>query len=451
MARVLLVDDDPGVLFTLEEALEGRGHLVSTARSGDEARLVLADIDVLVTDLVMPGLDGMGLLALARQVDPLLPVLLLTARGSERLAVAAMKAGAFDYLPKPFSIEELRISVDRAAELGALRRGATRHSIERAVGRPLIGESASFRRLLQVIEQVADREVPVLVQGESGTGKELVATALHARSRRAGAPCVRFNCAAIPAELAEAELFGHVRGAFTGAVNARRGYLAAADRGTLVLDEIGELPLSVQPKLLRALQDGEIQVVGAARTEKVDVRVVACTHRDLRVEVERGTFRQDLYYRLAVLEVLVPPLRERREDIPILADAFRLGLIERFGSEPVTFSAALVSELSSRQWPGNVRELENVVARLLAHATAPVLDLAALVERPDLAPASIGTTGPALLRDRVMAFERLAILETLSQTSQNQSEAARRLGMTRVGLIEKMKRLGIPRGRASGG
>src|SRR5207249_6403029 len=284
-------------------------------------------------DYAMPGMDGVQLLQAIRERDATLPVILLTAHGSERIAVRAMKTGAYEYVTKPFDIEEMGLVIDRALEARALRVQNRRLTAEKAIGRSIVGDSAAMRRLIDAVTRVAPRDITVLVRGDTGTGKELVAALIHAESRRAKAPFVRFNCAAIPGELAEAELFGHTRGAFTGAAQARRGFFAEANGGTLVLDEVGELSGPIQAKLLRALQEGEIQPVGAGRVEKVDVRVVACTNRDLVAEVRAHRFREDLYYRLAVVELIVPPLNEHREDVPALAAEVARRYAERFGMQ----------------------------------------------------------------------------------------------------------------------
>ena len=445
MAKVLVVDDDAALRFTLEEVLGEKGFESVAAVSGEEALGLLAGVDAVITDLAMPGMDGLGLLAKLREKDPDLPVILLTAHGNERIAVQAMKAGAYDYLHKPFSSEELALVVARAVEARQLREAARTLRIERAVGGPVVGQSPAFRRLWEAAQRVAGREVPVLIRGETGTGKELIATLLHAASPRAQRPLVRFNCAAISAELAEAELFGHVKGAFTGAVATRSGFFAQADGGTLVLDEVGELPMAVQPKLLRALQQGEVQAVGASRVERVDVRVVACTHRDLAAEARVGRFREDLYYRLNVVELTVPPLRERREDIPLLAEAFRARYAQRFSLVDARLSPALVEALRARDWPGNVRELENAVARLLALSEGGELGVEAL-SRLSASPESTPQAGTGTLREQVAAFERSLIARALEETGGNQSEAARRLGLTRVTLIDKLKRHGLRKG-----
>jgi two-component system response regulator AtoC len=465
MASLLFVDDDAGVLFALEALAQARGHEAVTARSAAEALAALEGVDAVVTDFSMPETDGLELLRLVQERDPSLPVVLLTAHGSERLAVRAMKAGAWDYVPKPFDAEELALVIERAVEARSLRVRNRQLAAEKAIGRPIVGEAPAMRRLLDAVARVAARDVTVLVRGETGVGKELVAALLHAQGRRARGPLVRFNCGAIPAELAEAELFGHARGAFTGASHARPGFFAQAHGGTLVMDEVGELPLALQAKALRALQDGEIQPVGAGRVERVDVRVVACTNRDLAAEVRAGRFREDLYYRLAVVELVVPPLRDRREDVPALAEEFARRCGERFGLERVRLSPALVSWLKEADWPGNVRQLENTVTRLLALSRDGEVGLEDLVP-PPAAPAGpaagaaptaedgpggppAGATAPGedlSLRDQLNAVERGIIVRMLGVTGGNQSEAARRLGVSRGTLIERLHRYGLAGG-----
>ena len=456
MTAILLVDDEPGVLFTITEVLTERGHRVITARTGDEALGKLDDADAVVTDLAMPGMTGLELIAQIAQRDPALPVILLTAHGSERIAVAAMKQGAYDYLTKPFDIDEVAVLTERALEARRLRVDNRRLSAEQTLGRRIVGASKPMRRLLEATSRVAGRDVTVLVRGETGTGKEFVAELLHAQSARAKKPLVRFNCAALPADLAEAELFGHVRGAFTGATATRPGFFAQADGGTLILDEVGELPPAVQAKLLRVLQEGEIQPVGSGRIEKVDVRVVASTNRDLAAEAKAGTFREDLYYRLAVVELVVPTLRERKDDIPALAAEFARRYGERFGLGNVVLDPPLVAELCKADWPGNVRQLENAIARLTALSAGGVIGLAdyqaATGGEPGgnsaepitdtTEPLPDARNGPSL-KEQVEAFERNLVGRTLEATGGNQSEAARRLGVSRVTLIDKMKKYGL--------
>src|SRR6267154_1134175 len=319
MSRLLVVDDDSGMLLSLQGLLASHGQETVVARTGREALERLEGVDAVITDFAMPGMDGVQLVQAIHDRDETLPVILLTAHGSERVAVQAMKSGAYDYMTKPFDGDEFTLVVGRALEARTLRVQNRRLTAEKALGQSIVGDGPAMRRLLETVSRVAPKDITLLVRGETGTGKELIASLIHAQSQRASRPLIRFNCAAIPAELAEAELFGHARGAFTGAVQARRGFFAEANGGTLVLDEIGELPLAVQPKLLRVLQEGEIQPVGAGRVERVDVRLVAATNRDLAAEAKTGGFREDLYYRLAVVELIVPPLRDRRDDIPALA------------------------------------------------------------------------------------------------------------------------------------
>jgi two-component system, NtrC family, response regulator AtoC len=477
MSRVLLVDDEPGVLFTLKEVLEERGLQPVTASSGRAALEKLEGVDAVVTDLAMPEMDGLMLLRAIRERDPALPVILLTAHGSERVAVSAMKAGAYDYATKPFDIDEIALAVERAVETRRLRVENRRLVAEKAIGRRIIGASAAMRRLLDAVARVADKDVTVLVSGETGTGKELIASMLHAQSRREGRPLIRFNCAAIPGELAEAELFGHAKGAFTGAHERRRGFFAEADGGTLVLDEVGELSLGVQAKLLRAIQEGEIQPVGSSRVERVDVRIVASTNRDLETEARAGRFRDDLYYRLAVVELVVPPLRDRRDDIPALATEFAERWAQKFGLDGVVLAPSLLDRLTQAPWPGNVRQLENAVARLCALSTGGVIT-------EDALPAGLGTAAPPVdrararqaeasaqgathataddeevesegggptLREQVEAFERNLIARALAACRNNQSAAARRLGTSRATLIDKIKKYGLGGGAEGAG
>jgi two-component system response regulator AtoC len=400
----------------------------------------------------------MDLLRALHERDESLPVILLTAHGSERLAVRAIKAGAYEYVPKPFDVDEMALALERALEARVLRQRNRQLTAEHAIGRRVVCESAAMRHLLDATVRVAAKEITVLVRGETGTGKELIGSLLHAQSRRASGPLVRFNCSAIPAELAEAELFGHSRGAFTGATQARPGFFAEANHGTLVLDEVGELPLAVQAKLLRALQDGEIQPVGSGRVEKVDVRIVACTNRDLAHEVREGRFREDLYYRLAVVELVVPPLRDRREDIPALAHEFAVRYAERFGSEEVRLAPALVARLAAADWPGNVRQLENVVARMVALSGGGELGLEALQGTGAAEHAShrtgeaagAGEDGGRTLREQLDALERNVIARTMTAVRGNQSEAARRLGISRNTLTERLRRYEIAADFGSG-
>jgi len=446
MARILIVDDEPSMLFALRELLKSSGHEVLAASSGDQALSQLDGVETVITDYQMPGMDGAQLLNAIHQRDESIPVIMLTARGSERLAVRAMKSGAYEYLTKPMDIDEMSLVVQRAVEAHALRLENRKLVAEKTLGRAVIGDSPSMNRVLDAVARVGPKDITVLVRGETGTGKELISALVHAHSKRARGPLVRFNCAAIPGELAEAELFGHTRGAFTGAQQARRGFFAEADGGTLVLDEVGELPLAVQAKLLRALQEGEIQPVGAGRVEKVDVRVVASTNRNLAADAKAGRFREDLYYRLAVVELVVPPLREHREDIPALAASFVRRYAERFGIDPPRLAPELVEQLKSADWPGNVRQLENAIARMVAMSPAGELGPGSLEQaRPPTADdgAQPAVSDGLSLRDQVEALERNAISRTMTAVGGNQSEAARQLGMSRGALIERLKKYGF--------
>jgi DNA-binding NtrC family response regulator len=442
MSRILVVDDDSGMLASLRGLFRSRGQEAVVAHSGPEALDQLAGVDAVVTDFAMPGMDGVQLVQAIHDRDESLPVILLTAHGSERVAVQAMKSGAYDYLTKPFDAEEFSVVVDRALEARTLRVQNRRLTAEKALGHSIVGDGPAMRQLLETISRLAPKDITVLIRGETGTGKELIASLMHAQSHRAARALVRSNCAAIPGDLAEAELFGHVRGAFTGASQARRGFFAQADGGTLVLDEIGELPSSVQAKLLRVLQEGEIQPVGAGRVDKVDVRVVACTHRGLTDEVRAGRFREDLYYRLAVVELTVPPLREHREDIPALVVEFGRRYAERFGMPRVQLAPELLEALQRMDWPGNVRQLENAVARLLALSTGGEIGLEAFNSSTPAAD-SEGTEGSLSLREQLDAVERSLIQRAMTTAGGNQSEAARRLGVNRGSLIERLKKYGM--------
>jgi two-component system response regulator AtoC len=451
MPRVLVIDDDPSLRFTLEAVLSDAG-LVVEAQSGGASALAAFEArgaDVVLTDLAMPEVDGMQVLERMRASDPSVPVVMLTAHGSERAAVAAMKAGAFDYLPKPFDPDELVLAIRRAIEWRGLRLQNARLRTEAALGRTIIAESAAMRRVMDVVARVAPKDVTVLLTGESGAGKDVLASVLHAHSRRADRVMVRFNAAAIPSELAEAELFGHTRGAFTGAQTARQGYFQQAHKGTLFIDEIGELPPAIQAKVLRALQSGEVQQLGG-RPETVDVRLVAATNRDLQADVKAGRFREDLFYRLNVVPIRVPSLRERPEDIEPLVRTFVRTYADRYGMGTVDVEPALVEALRASAWPGNVRELENTVARLLALAPDERITLAlwrSLSAGPaaSAAPASpAGDPGAGHpLRARVEAFERSLIAEAFDSAGHNQSETARRLGVSRPALIEKLHKYGL--------
>jgi DNA-binding NtrC family response regulator len=447
--RVLVVDDDAGVRFTLREILEGEGLLVDEAEDGAAAleRFDASPAQLVVTDLRMPRMDGLELLRRLAARSPAPRVVVVTAHGSERQAVEAMKAGAWDYFRKPFENDELVAVVRRALEAARLAAENERLTGELALSGSMVFASEPMRRLAVLVARVAPRDVTVLVTGESGTGKERVAEALWRASRRADRPFVRFNCAALAPELAEAELFGHARGAFTGAARARPGLFGEADGGTILLDEVGELAPGAQAKLLRVLQDGEVRPVGEERARHVDVRVIAATHRDLAALSRAGRFREDLYYRLNVVTLRVPPLRERPEDVPALARHFLARSAERFGAAPIDAPDALLARLAAHPWPGNVRELEHAIESLVALSPDGELDLTLLPGGggPDAPPGGAGEVRLGL-KARVEAYERGVILEALRAAHGNRSEAARALGVARVTLHDKLRKYGVPGG-----
>jgi two-component system response regulator AtoC len=451
VSKVLLVDDEAAVRFALSEVLDGIGVEVLTAGSSEEALPQIEGADVVVTDFAMPGKSGLELLDAVRALDPTLPVIMITAHGSERIAVEALKRGAYDYMSKPFDNDEVAYSIRRALETRALRRRSDRVELETSANIRVVGESPALQRAMSTAARLADKDVTVLIRGETGTGKELFASLLHAKSRRADKPLVKFNCAAIPHDLAEAQLFGYSRGAFTGATSAHQGYFSQANGGTIVLDEIGELSLPLQSKLLRVLQEREVQPLGSTKVEKVDVRLLASTHRDLSAEVKAGRFREDLYYRIAVVELHVPSLRERRDDISLLAREFARKYSERFGLDDVVQLAPEFLELLERSpWPGNVRQLENAIARCVALATGSVIGPSAfeLISGPAVgsdtpsAPDGLRPEGPTF-REQMEAFERNLLTSALAATANNQSEAARRLGLNRATLYDRLKKYGL--------
>jgi DNA-binding NtrC family response regulator len=453
MTKVLVVDDDPALRFLMQGILEGHGLEVVVAESATDALAMLDDIDVVVSDFMMPDMDGMELLEKIRASNAALPFILVTSQGSERLAVRALMHGAYNYLRKPFDNDELFYTVERAAETRRLRLAERERSLEAAVGVRIIGRSQALSRLLDSVSRVASKDVTVLIRGETGTGKELVASLLHANSQREKQQMVVFNCAAIPAELAEAQLFGHARGAFTGAVSAHDGFFVQANGGTLFLDEIGEIPLALQAKLLRVLQQREVQPIGSTQVKQVDVRVIAATHRDLAAEVKGGRFREDLYYRLNVVELMVPPLRERRSDIPLLAREFARKYSERYGLDYVVqLAPELIEDLEKQPWPGNIRQLENTIARCVALATARTVGREALLAPSDNADNESNDSGDEApsFREQVEAFERNLIRKALQACGGNQSHAARRLRLNRATLYDRLRKYGLTSGSGEG-
>jgi DNA-binding NtrC family response regulator len=449
-ALVLIVDDERNIQVTLSRALSLEGYATEAAGTGQEAleRIAALPVDLVLLDVKLPDLDGLQVLERALKTRPGLPVVVMSGHGSIETVRQAFKLGAFDYLEKPIGERERLLAAvrnglalrDLAAENAELRRAAGPGE--------LLGTSPAMQRLRELVRRAAASEGRVLVTGENGTGKELVARALHEGSRRQGGPFVKMNCAAVPAELVESELFGHERGAFTGAVAARKGKFELADGGTLFLDEVGDMPPAMQAKVLRVLQEGEFERVGGQATLTSDARVVAATNKDLQAEVAAGRFREDLYYRLAVVIVAAPPLRERREDVPELAARFLAEACEKNGRRPMSLSREALLALQAHEWPGNVRELRNVVERLAILSDGPQLSAG------DVAAALPGTRRPRADRLRegvgfhelVEEAEREILLAALVRHQDNVSEAARELGLERSHLYKKMRGLGIKRG-----
>jgi DNA-binding NtrC family response regulator len=457
MSRILVIEDEPIIRMELRRLLVRAGHDVSEAGSVREAAAdyALDSFDLVLSDLRLPGAPGTDVIALC----PGVPVLIMTSYATVKSAVEAMKLGAVDYIAKPFDHDELLMQVERVLREGKLTRqnAALKREVEQA--HPvsgMVGGCAAMREVFERVRKVAPSPATVLVLGESGTGKELVARAIHAQSPRADGPLVAVNCAAIPEGLLESELFGHEKGAFTGAQAAHAGLVEAAHGGTLFLDEIGELPAPAQARLLRMLQDGEVRRVGSTRPRKVDVRIVAATHRDLPRRVQEGAFRQDLYFRLRVVEIRLPPLRERGEDLPALARHLLDKVCRKLGRTAATFSPEALVALSSHPWPGNVRELENAIERavILADGLVVTPDLLAL-ELPEGrggADAEARDSGEgeseagAGSPDSMEEYFRRFVLE--HQEHMGETELARRLGISRKALWEKRQKLGIPRTRA---
>jgi DNA-binding NtrC family response regulator len=441
MPRLLVADDEPKLGRLVAEMLELDGHTVRRVESGRAALAALRAqaFDLVLTDLKMPDIDGMEVLREARALADAPEVVMVTAFGSTDAAVAAMRAGAADYLSKPFSMDELRLRVRRLCEARATH-AREEHLVARLTPN-LVAESARMRAVLRAAHQVAATDASVLLLGESGTGKSQIARYLHFQSRRAAGPLVEVHCAALPEALLESELFGHEKGAFTGAQERKPGLLAAADGGTLFLDEIGEIPPTTQVKLLRFLQDRAFVAVGSTQARTVDVRVISATNRDLAAAVQKGAFREDFYYRLNVFAIEVPPLRDRPEDISLLADRF----LERRGVPTAKLAPGARQKLTGYHWPGNVRELENALERALILAGpdeigAALLSLAQPVARVELGRAAALLTAGFNLD----AFEAELLRAALERTGGNKSAAARLLGITRRRLYSRLEGIEQP-------
>jgi DNA-binding NtrC family response regulator len=454
-ARILVVEDERAIQIALTGLLRREGYEVEVANSGEEAVQKLGEsaVDLVLTDLALGrGPSGMDVLRTAKKLRSETLVVMITAHGSEKIAVEAMKNGAEDYVPKPFDNDEIRLVVQRALERTRLQR-ENRLLLEQAQRRyglgKLIGSGPAMRGVFETIQKVAETDLTVMIRGESGTGKELVAQALHNRSSRKNRPFVAVNCAAISRELVESELFGHEKGAFTGADARRQGRFELADGGTIFLDEIGDMAPETQAKILRVLQERSFERVGGAKPIEVNVRVVAATHRNIEREVKKGVFREDLYYRLKVVEIELPPLRERSEDVPALAQRFLEQVIGRLGCEKKSIGEGALAALVRHPWPGNVRELLNVIERATVLASGPSieesdLNLAGAEGASEAAAEGVSSLPFSDAKKRAIEkFERNYLLRALRGSGGNISRAAESIGMVRQSLQQKIRELGL--------
>ncbi|MCS7023238.1 MAG: sigma-54 dependent transcriptional regulator [Bryobacteraceae bacterium] len=452
--RILVVDDEEGLRRVTQLKLKQGGYDAVTAADGAAALDILArqPQDLVITDLKMPGMSGMELLRRIKDEYPEVIVIVVTAFGTIQSAVEAMRLGAYDYIIKPLNNEALQMVVSRALEHHRLKEevSSLRQAIDRKYGfEHIIGRSKNLLMTLDDAARAARTDATVLIQGETGTGKELLAKAIHFNSPRKNKPFVIINCGAIPKELLESELFGHTRGSFTGAVTAKKGRIEMAEDGTLFLDEIGEMPLELQVKLLRLIQEREIEKIGATAPIKVNVRIVAATHRNLQAMVEDGTFREDLYYRLAVIPLVLPPLRERAADIPELVAVFLAKYKQKMNRPELTLPPALMPRFQAYRWPGNIRELENVVERLVVLARGNEILLEDLPEalrreRPALDTLQLDLPPSGISLESV---ERELVLRALELTGWNQTKAAQYLDISRKQLIYRMEKFGLRRDR----
>jgi two-component system nitrogen regulation response regulator NtrX len=440
---VLIVDDEPSVLLEIAASLK-RHYDPLTASNADEAEKILGRerVGLLITDLRLPGRDGLALLESAKANQPDLPVVVMSGHGTIEEAVRAIQLGALDFVEKPFGPDRLQLTVDRALELRALRRENEELRALTGLSDEMVGKSAGLDQVRAEIAKVARTDAKVLVTGESGSGKELVARAIHKASSRARGTFEKLNCAALPKDLVESELFGYEKGAFTGAMQMKRGRLEAADQGTLFLDEVGDMSLDTQAKFLRAIETGEIERLGSTRTIAVDTRIVAATNKDLQAEIAAGRFREDLFYRLNVVPIHLPPLRQRPGDIPLLIEHFAAKLSAEHGRPPRRFTPDAVQRLSQYSWPGNVRELKNLVERILIMTEGETVSL---VEVEETLPQGQDDEPPSEIKAARDKAERDTILAMLKQCQWNVTEASRRLGMDRGYLHRKIRRYGLVR------
>ena len=445
-AHLLIVDDEANTLASLSRAFRLEGHEATVCDNANKA-LELAksqSFDLILSDVVMPGKDGLALLEDLKAQGVQAPVVMMSGQAHIEMAVRATRLGALDFLEKPISTEKLLLTVENALKLGRLER--ENRDLARRLGKhEIVWTGEAMRRVMAQVERVAASETRVCILGETGTGKELVARTLHERSPRAGGPFVTLNCAAVPAELIESELFGHEKGSFTGAAGRHLGKFEQAQHGTIFLDEIGDMPVAMQAKLLRVLEEGEVERIGGERATTVDVRVVVATHRDLEAHVRDGKFRQDLFHRIFVFPLHLPPLRERREDIPMLIEHFAQQVTNTNGWKPTQFATDAITALQDHAWPGNVRELRNTVERLMLLATSNEVTAETVAQALPVSLATpdspSGATGP--LADRVRAFEKQTILAELKRNHYQISNTARALGLERSHLYKKAEQVGI--------
>ena len=458
MATILIVEDEPKMLRLLELNLADAGYTTRTASTAEAGLKVLSSdkVDLVLSDVKLPGMNGLEFLQAVKRANASIPVVMMTAYGTVESAVEAMKEGASDYVLKPFSIEEIKLIIRKELEVRRLHE--ENRQLREALGHRyefhnIIAKSTAMQEVLATVVQVAPTNATVLLGGESGAGKDMIARAIHQHSRRVNGPFIKINCTAIPENLLESELFGYEKGAFTGANTAKPGKFELADKGTIFLDEIGDMPGALQAKLLRVLQEREFERLGGTKTIKVDVRVVAATNQDLRAALEQGTFREDLYYRLNVVPISIPPLREHKEDIPYLVDHFIARFAESSGKKIEGITPAAMNVLVDFHWPGNVRELENIIERAVVMATGPKIDVGDI--RLDISPrpgdhvdfSAASADGSLLsLLPQGMTLEQLEdrlVKEALQRAGGNKSQAARLLGLTRNALRYRLSKLGM--------
>jgi two-component system, NtrC family, nitrogen regulation response regulator NtrX len=445
-AHLLIVDDEANTLASLSRAFRLAGHEATVCDNAAKA-LELAKsrpFDLILSDVVMPGRDGLALLEELKQQGVTAPVVMMSGQAHIEMAVKATRLGALDFLEKPISTDKLLLTVENALKLQRLE-SENRQLRQRLGKHEIVWKGDAMRRVITQLERVAASESRVCILGETGTGKELIARTIHERSPRSSGPFITLNCAAVPAELVESELFGHEKGSFTGASGRHIGKFEQADQGTIFLDEIGDMPMNMQAKLLRVLEEDEIERIGSEKPVPVNVRVVVATHRDLQARVREEKFRQDLFHRIYVFPLALPPLRERREDISALVEHFAEQVCAQNGWKPLPFSADAMQALQLYSWPGNVRELRNILERLMLLATDGQVDLntVQMALPGDASDRSAGSTGSGPLADRVQYFEREVILAELKRSQNNMSLAAKTLGLERSHLYKKAEQVGI--------